>query len=247
MVNPGNNRIIRILAIHLIVMKHLITCLALGLCFAAGAQQMPYNPDANADLFIGVDDVLGILGLYDTPLMQPELTCDYEGTEFESLILGAITGEIIIDSVYVEYLIYDTLTYYTPGCPELVIEPLVLERGYMFEGPSDVWSSGNTQRCSLTSAIFGYTREFRIDYEGNDNIFVLTMRDDEIGEVLPNIGSTSFWDDLSTPDDQTAALLLPFPEEWHIDEDGFQIDWRAETWTTMSEEFRIIPFWHNAE
>ena len=27
------------------------------------AQQMPYNPDANGDDFVGVDDVLGVLGV----------------------------------------------------------------------------------------------------------------------------------------------------------------------------------------
>ena len=39
---------------------------------------MPYNPDANGDDFVGVDDVLGVLGVYDFALMQPDLTCDYE-------------------------------------------------------------------------------------------------------------------------------------------------------------------------
>ena len=38
-------------------MKHLITCLALGIAFAAGAQtglvEFPYNPDADNDDMIG--------------------------------------------------------------------------------------------------------------------------------------------------------------------------------------------------
>ena len=227
-------------------MKHLLALMALCVAFAAGAQQMPYNPDANADLFIGVDDVVGILSLYGTPLMQPQLTCDYEGTEFESLILGAITGEIIIDSVYVEYLIHDTLTYYTPGCPDLVIEPIVLERGMLIQGPSSLQSYNWGERCYLNNSIFGYTREIQIDYHQNENTFALLLYDYEIDITLPNFGIATFWDDLSTPD-QTAHLPLPFPEEWHLDEDGMQIDWRENTWASAAQEFRLIPFWHYAE
>ena len=43
-------------------MKHLTTLLTALVAFAATAQQMPYNPDANGDDFVGVDDVLGVLG-----------------------------------------------------------------------------------------------------------------------------------------------------------------------------------------
>lgn len=49
-------------------MKHLITLLALLLsCSMLGQfipQPMGYNPDANGDSFIGVDDVMGTLALY---------------------------------------------------------------------------------------------------------------------------------------------------------------------------------------
>ena len=83
-------------------------------------QQMPYNPDANGDDFVGVDDVLGVLGVYDTALMQPDLTCDYEGTELELALADLIAGNLIIDSVYVEYLVVDTHDVFVPGCPEPV-------------------------------------------------------------------------------------------------------------------------------
>ena len=228
-------------------MKYFLTYLALGLAFVAGAQHMPYNPDANADLFIGVDDVLGILGLYDTPLMQPELTCDYEGTEFEVFVLGAINGDIIIDSVYVEYLIYDTLTYYTPGCPDLVVEPIVLERGYMIEGPPsdlDTWYSFGV-RWYISENIFGFPRALYIDYFEDENTFEMRLIDEEIGFVMPSFQTWSYW--ALSSDDATSLISLPFPGEWHLDENGIQINWRADHWANMCEEFRVIPFWHTAE
>ena len=66
-------------------MRHLTTLLTMAITFTGLAQQMPYNPDANGDDFVGVDDVLGVLGVYDTALMQPDLQCDYEGTDLEQL------------------------------------------------------------------------------------------------------------------------------------------------------------------
>ena len=45
-------------------MKHLLTIAALLVSTLSVAQQMPYNPDANGDDFVGVDDVLGVLGVY---------------------------------------------------------------------------------------------------------------------------------------------------------------------------------------
>ena len=78
-------------------MKHLTTLFTMDITFTGLAQQMPYNPDANGDDFVGVDDVLGVLGVYDNALMQPDLTCDYEGTELESALADLISGNLIMD------------------------------------------------------------------------------------------------------------------------------------------------------
>ena len=99
----------------------------------AFAQSMPYNPDSNGDDFVGVDDVLGVLGVYNTALIDSTLTCDYEGTELENLLAGVFNGEIVLDSVYVEYLLIDSLVTFNPGCPDPVITETVLNRSYMFD------------------------------------------------------------------------------------------------------------------
>ena len=113
-------------------MRHLTTLLTMAITFTGLGQQMPYNPDANGDDFVGVDDVLGVLGVYDTALMQPDLTCDYEGTDLEQLFAGLLSGELILDSLYVEYLMLDSVETFYPGCPDPVYLETVLERSYMF-------------------------------------------------------------------------------------------------------------------
>ena len=226
------------------VMKLLTTRFSGLVTFAAVAQQMPYNPDSNGDDFVGVDDVLGVLGVYDTALMQPDLTCDYEGTDLETAIVGLITEEFVLDSVYVEYLILDTLRYFTPGCPDEIVEPIVLERSYT----CTILSNDLNQSQPYTAAesnLYGFYRAFQVYYSEASNGFTLSFSDTEVGG-LPNHGSGTFWDDLSTSH-QTAVLTLPFPEQWELDEDGLQVDWRAGTWVNEAEHFRIIPFWHEAE
>lgn len=58
-------------------MKHLITCLALGIAIATGAQtglvEFPYNPDADNDDIIGVNDLMALLGLYATEFSEEAL------------------------------------------------------------------------------------------------------------------------------------------------------------------------------
>ena len=101
-------------------MKHLAALLTMAITLTGLAQQMPYNPDANGDDFVGVDDVLGVLGVYDTALMQPDLQCDYEGTELETLLAGLFSEELVLDSVYIEYFLIDSQEIFQPGCPDPV-------------------------------------------------------------------------------------------------------------------------------
>lgn len=217
----------------------LFSILALSAALAQ-AQEMPYNPDVNADDLIGVEDVLGVLTLYGNELMQPDLQCDYEGTDFEELIVGVIDGSIILDSVYVEYLILDTLTYYTPGCPDLMIDPLVLERSYMML-PSGFSYSGNLIYHYMSVNHFGFTRQHIISYSGGNNGFVMYLRDYEVGD-LPGYSDYSYMSD-----GEETSFILPFPSEFTIDEDGFHCFGRPYDFANGAEYFRAIPFWHVAE
>lgn len=58
-------------------MKHLITCIALSIACAAGAQtglvEFPYNPDADNDDLIGVNDLMALLEVFGNEFSEEEL------------------------------------------------------------------------------------------------------------------------------------------------------------------------------
>ena len=216
----------------------------MAITFTGLAQQMPYNPDANGDDFVGVDDVLGVLGIYDTALMQPDLQCDYEGTEFENLIVGLLDESLILDSVYVEYTLVDTIEYFTLGCPDPVQEEIVLSRSYTLSDISfQIFSYGVDLKAE--GSLFGYDREVEWAYRSGDNHFEFYVQDDEVDQST-SFSSTSYWSLNYTNLFSCAGhLFLPFPDNWFLDEDGIQINLCQ--WAGHASNFRLIPFWHEAE
>ena len=216
-------------------MKHLLTLAALLVSTLSLAQQMPYNPDANGDDFVGVDDVLGVLGVYDTALMQPDLTCDYEGTDLEQLFIGLADNSLTLDSVYIEYLIYDTLEYFTPGCPDVVVEPVVLERSYM------MYSYG--QQSWVETVYFGFYRFLEFSYNEGGNSFGLYVYDAEV-DMATTYASNGYLTSLTTEPDfcEGVDFTLPFPDSMALTEDGIQGAFC--NWPGFAENFKVIPFWH---
>ena len=216
-------------------MKHLLTLAALFVSTLSLAQQMPYNPDANGDDFVGVDDVLGVLGVYDTALMQPELTCDYEGTDLEQFIGGCFDQTLVLDSVYVEYLFADSVLTYLPGCPDPVYVETVLERSWVIDDVS--WSAGSDALYvgGYTQPL-NYTRRFQMRFY-DDGDYVLYIEDYELAS-LTSLSHYSEWVGGS-------QVNLPFPENWSLTADGIELDWNG--WVNLCDSFRLIPFWHEAE
>ena len=207
--------------------------------------QMPYNPDANGDNVVGAGDLLTFLTFYGTTLSQPDLTCDYEGTDLEVLIIGLTDATLQLDSVYIEYLIYDTLSYYQPGCPDLINEPVVLERSYTL--PSATYSVNdvyNEISCISSGNHLGYDRRFRLNYSADNNFWALILYDDEVA-VVTSYNYESIW--FQDGENASQFLSLPFPETAFLDQDGIQTLWRPDVWAANCEYFRLIPFWSVAE
>ena len=119
-------------------MKHLITCLALGIACAAGAQgttihEYPWNPDWNNDNYVGSSDLTGFLAAYGSEFGNPPEPCDYDGTPLEEFVISVLDGTIILDSIFVEYEIEDTGTYFLQGCPETVTDTIVYSGNSMLQ------------------------------------------------------------------------------------------------------------------
>ena len=212
-------------------MKHLTTLLTMAITFNGLAQQMPYNPDANGDDFVGVDDVLGVLGVYDTALMQPDLECDYEGTELEQLFAGFLNQSLVLDSLYVEYSFVDSVGSYDPSCPDPIYSEVVLERSFMIPANGGSYFSGGT-------VVFGYGRSFNLSYDEDSGAFELWYVDDEVA-------SLTSYNNYSFPYPHPA--YLPFPSNWYLDENGIQLLWAFYSFPRNCDSFRMIPFWHEAE
>ena len=227
-------------------MKHLLTLAALLVSTLSLAQQMPYNPDANGDDFVGVDDVLGVLGVYDTALMQPDLECDFQGTDLEQLFGGLIAGSLVLDSLYLEYLLVDSVTTYLPECPDPVVIETVLERSFMFTAPDvhDYTSNPNPFiQCYKTA--LGYAREVTFQFSPNNGTFLVVLNDSEI-DALTSFFQAAYWNGAINSCCQS-SVSLPFPETWGLTENGLEVDWNPSEWVANCESFRLIPFWHEAE
>ena len=217
-------------------MKHLTTLLVALVAFAAAAQQMPYNPDANGDDFVGVDDVLGVLGVYDTALMQPDLQCDYEGTSLEQLFGGLMDESLVLDSVYVEYLYADSVETWDPNCPSPVMTEVVLERSMMLNSIQNY-----SFQVVATTSYLGWSRSFNLEYNVDNGYFSCSYSDSE-QFYLTGYQGTSYMDG-----NWSYNQNLPFPETWSLTEDGIQIDWTTWQFVHNCQSFRLIPFWHEAE
>ena len=223
-------------------MKYIFTCLTLLSSLGLYAQnvQMPFNPDYDGDNVVATTDFLAVLPLFGSTMVDTSLTCDYAGTDLEEFMGGVFGQSIVIDSVYVEYLIIDTALTFVPGCPDPVEIETVLERSYMIKNfysnffASEPFITGVTQYLQ-------FQRQFELVFNPVYGWYRLMVSDFEVGG-LTSFDQYAFWGN----GDQT-NVSLPFPESWTLDEDGIQVDWYPGSWVESCEHFRLIPYWHQAE
>ena len=146
---------------------------------------------------------------------------------------------MILDSVYVEFLLLDTVETFLPGCPDPVDIDIVLERSYIFSGfISD--SGGNYNRVYSSESLLGY-QHYLFFWFFDDGKYKIEIQNEEVAAMtLYSWGS--MWSDQGDGD-----VSIPFPSSWDLDENGVQVDWQENGWVHNSQSFRLIPFWHGAE
>ena len=125
------------------------------LCFSVSAQNnsinvYPWNPDSDNDNQIGVDDLQSFLTVYGNSFGLPPEPCTYDGTELEEWIGNWINGDIIVDSIYVEYEVEDISSFFIAGCPDQVSDTLILSGAYLLT------YTGPYAETSLGTAYGGY-------------------------------------------------------------------------------------------
>ena len=226
-------------------MKNLLACLAVLAAFGAGAQSMPYNPDANDDGYIGSPDLLSFLPLFGSQVgVDSSLTCDYDGTPIEEFFGDVWNGDIIIDSILVQYQTTDSALVYMAGCPDPIWEVVSYERSWTTTGFGE-----DPAELKWTSTHLGFNRSFRFGFSASEGHFYFNIRDQEVlisdlGEVLghwipcainPYQGSSN------------CAWSIPFPQSAAVfDENGIHFEHWSD-FLSNATYVNILPYWHYAE
>jgi hypothetical protein len=223
------------------------------LCFSVSAQNnsinvYPWNPDSDNDNQIGVDDLQSFLTVYGNDFGLPPEPCTYDGTELEDLLTGILSGTIILDSLFWEYELEQTLTYYIIGCPDPVTETAIFSASYMLnvvQIGTNYWQArDNTNSHTI---MFEYTPyigryAFRIsDWDQPQNTLFLD----------------GFFGGTNGGQCMTSQETLPLPDWWYLDDNGLHLvdeegvhvadTWETYDWLYYANYLHILPYWHYAD
>lgn len=224
-------------------MKNLLACLAVFTVFTAGAQSMPYNPDANDDGYIGGVDLLGLLPLYGQQFgVDSSLTCDYDGTPIEEFFGNVWNGDIVIDSILVQYDVVDSAQVYIAGCPDPVWEVVSYERAW-----TAPFQWGNADALSWVTHQSSYQREFRMEFSAQYGWFRWTVYDYEVSSLALDevLGSHAAKPGQYDGGDPTWHVPFP-PDVAFFDESGVEfVHWLG--FLSGATYVNILPYWHYAE
>ena len=207
--------------------------------YAQGSAQQvfPWNPDANYDNTVGASDILATLAVYGNQINSTPPGCTYEGTTIEQVLLGPVTGEVVIDSMYVAFSFESTSTYYLFGCPEPITDTLIFGTSAMltnFNSTSTFWEIDgmDPHGAQISFKIWGDALN---NAYGNDiQIFAL--------ESLGFVGDGFFGSRYGGFCDAS----LPFPSDWSISESGLNYE-MCFGFADQLTGYQIIPYWHFAE
>ena len=223
-------------------MKNLLACFAAFAAFTAGAQSMPYNPDANDDGYIGSPDLLSFLPLFGSQVgIDSSLTCDYDGTPVEEFLGNVWNGDIIIDSMLVQYHTIDSAEVYIAGCPDPVWETVSYERAWWVDNYS-VQPYGMTWTGSWNS----FFRRVLIDFDASSGIFQIEIYDDEVAITgLDEILGPKNARPLTSAGSYNWSIPFPLDDAF-LDEFGLHFNhWNG--FLSGATYVNILPYWHYAE
>ena len=239
-------------------MKHFVTLVACLASFIALAQNPNYDPDSNGDDLIGAEDLVSLLSVYNTSLsVDTALECDFDGTVEDEWLFGVLNGEVIIDSIVVQYSISDSTTYFEPGCPVEQVYYLDVEVEYALffaydNGGSIAFTSDYIPNWGVS---YGATFSFWFNSENgqgacywfDQNLFQLRYNvppyDSEFHFPIQTSAMYSCENsDLSTPTFQLGENGLV----GGVTCSGSEFSWDPFN-SPFYNYFRILPYWHYAE
>ena len=241
-------------------MKHFVTLVACFASFIAVAQNPNYDPDSNGDDLIGAADLTSLLAVYNTSLaVDTTLECNFNGTAEEEWLFGILTGEVILDSMVVQFSISDSALYYEPGCPIPQYHTLQLELEYVLDNVSSTptelkvygnypnqWVLKNKLTFDLRAAlILGEHYWTWIDWN---------LR--ELRDFTAPFGADYNFEYSSNAAFACSTIESDYAQTFSLDEDGLASGIRCNGLPDNSgpfgnpvgyNYFRILPYWHYAE
>ena len=228
-------------------MKNLLACLVVFAAFSAGAQStMPWNPDANDDSYIGATDMLSTLAVYGQQFgIDSSLTCDYDGTPIEEFWGNVWNGDIIIDSMLVQYHTIDSAQVFLAGCPDPIWETVSYERAWTTGPP---YYDLGSNRVVWEANSLGYTRWFYLFFYQSQGDFRFQINDIEVNETgLDGVLGSSSSRAQSTEECCDSQWFIPFPPDLaSFDDAGIQFGF-WDGFLNGATYVNILPYWHYAE
>ena len=208
---------------------------------SAGAQSMPYNPDANDDGYIGSPDLLSFLPLFGSQVgIDSSLTCDYNGTPIEEFLGNVWNGDIIIDSILLQYHTIDSAEVYIAGCPDPVWESVSYERAHMAANfaESPTWMQWSTN---------GNSNSFLLQFNSTSGSFFFQIKDDEVYSTQLTDVLGSHYSNPLIEENGSEHWSIPFPTDASsMGENGIHFEYMG-GFLSGATYGNIIPFWHYAE
>ena len=227
-------------------MRQLLTILTAAVSLGLTAQnnfiqEYPWNPDSDNDDFIGVGDLTGFLSVFGQEYGTPPEPCTYDGTPLEDLFLQAISGEVIIDSVFVEFEIQDSQTYYVPGCPDPITDTLVLVNNVMLTQSGAHCNAAEAAWGMRGTDAYGSAFSFQLQFYYGQGTYRFILHQPYLNDIgdgfFPGGGCA-----------QSDISALPWPEDWYFDESGIQLENAfLYGWPSQANYLHILPYWHYAE
>ena len=222
-------------------MKRLLALMLFAVSLGVMAQgtsfyDYPFNPDANGDDVVGVADLQSFLALYGQTLGGIPEQCTYDGSSIEQFLAGLLNGDVVLDSVFVEYEVQDVSTYFIPGCPDAQTDTVLVAY-------TGIWTSveSSSSFAPWDFRFGGDNHWFYVYYSSSSGTTSLRFENSYL-EQLGYI-QDGFFD---SENSQTNGVGLPFPIEWQYDEDGISLPW-ANGWALHANYIHILPYWHYAE
>ena len=239
-------------------MKHFFALSLFASLLSMAAQNPNYDPDSNGDDLIGAEDLVSLLGVYNTSLaVDTTLECDFDGTAEDEWLFGLFTGAVVIDSIVVQFSISDSATYYEPGCPALQTYYLDVEMEYTM-GFYDSDENEITFRSYYNSpwGNGGYST-MRFLFNSNNGAAFWFWQDFKLAQLRGQSApfGADFHFKYETNSKYACTNVSASLPTFTLSEDGLVGDIRCDGQVTDSgpwndpeyNYFRILPYWHYAE